>query len=229
MYLGITTIDWMNFTIIIAILAILGYILSKLVKFGESAPSKPKGEWHYRVRFAKLNKELYEKATEEERLELLYYFAQKIRKSDDYGITSLQEMPEPLKTFYFIDCLEKEVNNGGFLQFFTNSTGRYTEETIDSLAKIGADFNKSLILSAVKILEKHNVSPESLGNQLDNHDLHEIFPIGELYQNEALMNEMYEIDKQFYKSDEYLWKLSLTYFEENNQNLWPKLEEQYRN
>ncbi|WP_228238725.1 DUF4375 domain-containing protein [Allomuricauda sp. M10] len=229
MYLGVTTIDCMNFTIIIAILVILGYILPKLVKFGKPAPSKPKGEWHYRVKFAKLNKELYEKATEEERMELLYYFVQKIRQSDDYGITSLQEMPEPLKTFYFIDCLEKEVNNGGFLQFFTNSTGRYTEGTIESLDKIGASFNKSLLLSAVKILEKHNVSPESLGNLLDNHELHEIFPIGELYQNKDLVNDMHELDKQFYKSEEYLWKLSLTYFEENSQDFWPKLEEKYGN
>jgi hypothetical protein len=40
---------------------------------------------------------------------------------------------------------------------------------------------------------------------------------------------MHELDKQFYKSEEYLWKLSLTYFEENSQNLWPKLEEKYGN
>ena len=47
-----------------------------------------------------------------------------------------------------IDELEAEINNGGFDQFFFNSAGDYTEETIQALIKIGAFRTAEIIKKA---------------------------------------------------------------------------------
>jgi len=38
----------------------------------------------------------------------------------------------------FVENLEREVNNGGFNQFYSNSSGDFVEETLLSLKEIGA-------------------------------------------------------------------------------------------
>ncbi|QSX31187.1 DMP19 family protein [Shewanella cyperi] len=47
-----------------------------------------------------------------------------------------------------IDALEAEINNGGFDQFFFNSAGDYTEETIQALVKIGANHTAHIVKKA---------------------------------------------------------------------------------
>ena len=47
-----------------------------------------------------------------------------------------------------IDELEAEINNGGFDQFFFNSAGDYTEETIEALIKIGAPSTAEIVKKA---------------------------------------------------------------------------------
>lgn len=50
----------------------------------------------------------------------------------------LDKLSEPQKVFYFNQNLEREINNGGFNQFYFNSSGDFAHETIDSLMAIGA-------------------------------------------------------------------------------------------
>lgn len=47
-----------------------------------------------------------------------------------------------------VDGLEAEINNGGFDQFFFNSAGDYTEETIQALIKIGALHTADIVKKA---------------------------------------------------------------------------------
>jgi hypothetical protein len=42
------------------------------------------------------------------------------------------------KIFYLNQCLEREINNGGFNQFYFNSSGNFAEETVVSLNAVGA-------------------------------------------------------------------------------------------
>ncbi|MEL4428856.1 DMP19 family protein [Shewanella mangrovisoli] len=74
-----------------------------------------------------------------------------------------------------VDELEAEINNGGLDQYFFNSAGDYTEETIQALVKIGAKHTAEIVKKAAskfpggmppknrdarqEILE--NISPES--------------------------------------------------------------------
>ena len=114
----------MKLTIFIAIIIFLRYLVPRLVDFGAPEKSRRKTEWEYRVKFAKLNKELFENADNEKKEELIYYYTHKIRSTDHYGEASFANMPKPLQVAYLINTLESEVNNGGYLQFFTNSSGR---------------------------------------------------------------------------------------------------------
>jgi Domain of unknown function (DUF4375) len=52
---------------------------------------------------------------------------------------------------YCIHRLEAEVNNGGFHQFFLNSSGEYVRETLQALAAIGAVATHALLERAVAI------------------------------------------------------------------------------
>ncbi|QSX38194.1 DMP19 family protein [Shewanella sedimentimangrovi] len=47
-----------------------------------------------------------------------------------------------------IDELEAEINNGGFDQFFFNSAGDHTEETIQALLTIGANHTANILKKA---------------------------------------------------------------------------------
>jgi hypothetical protein len=50
----------------------------------------------------------------------------------------LERLSDPQKTFFFNQTLERKVNNGGFDQYFINTSGGFAHETIRSLQKIGA-------------------------------------------------------------------------------------------
>ena len=55
---------------------------------------------------------------------------------DDY-----EKLTEPQLLFYLNQNLEREVNNGGFNQYFSNSSGDNAHETLLSLKAIGAEKN----------------------------------------------------------------------------------------
>ena len=47
-----------------------------------------------------------------------------------------------------VEALEAEINNGGFDQFFFNSAGDNTQETIEALTAIGAAHTAAIVRSA---------------------------------------------------------------------------------
>ena len=73
---------------------------------------------------------------------------------DDLVLSNKAELArlEPhVQVAYCIHQFEAEVNNGGFDQFFTNSTGEYVRETIQALTDIGATKTCNLLRRAVAI------------------------------------------------------------------------------
>ncbi|MEC3907835.1 DMP19 family protein [Tamlana sp. 2201CG12-4] len=216
----------MNYKLIIPILVIV--ILA--FWFYKSKTNKPTGiadEWNQKVNSAKLTKESFNKASIEEKEDLIYYFTQKIRKKGNYGEASFSKMPKTLKTVYLINELESEVNNGGFLQFFTNSSGKHTNETIESLELIGANNTKNLLEKAVEIMLKHNESIKNLNRKINSRELYEIFETSEIYDNEVLMKELNDLDSKFYESTEPTQELKFKYFESNENGIWNELKEKY--
>ncbi|MEZ4817521.1 MAG: DMP19 family protein [Flavobacteriaceae bacterium] len=60
-----------------------------------------------------------------------------LNKKSQYG-DIIEELNSSQRTFLFVENLEREINNGGFNQFYFNSSGDYSLETIDALLEIGA-------------------------------------------------------------------------------------------
>jgi hypothetical protein len=56
-----------------------------------------------------------------------------------------------VRTYYFVGCFNGELVNGGMSQFFSNSAGNYSRETLAALKEIGAILSASLLERALKI------------------------------------------------------------------------------
>lgn len=65
------------------------------------------------------------------------------------GPEGLSGLTEAEQTVYCIDGLEREVNNGGFSQFFFNSAGDQARETVAALRRIGASYTAELVERAM--------------------------------------------------------------------------------
>jgi len=217
----------MNYKIIIPIILVISIATYFIYKSKAHKPVGIMTEWDQKINSAELNEELFNKANDEEKEDLIYYFTQKIRREDNYGKSSFEKMPKILKVAYLINVLEAEVNNGGFLQFFTNSSGQYTNETIESLEMIGANYTKGLLENAVGIMLKHNESTDSLNGKINSRKLYEIFETSEIYDNESMMKEMNKLDMKFYDYHDSLPTLKIDFLEKNQNVLWVELKEKY--
>jgi len=73
---------------------------------------------------------------------------------DDIVITSrtdLERHPAPIQVALCMHRLEAEVNNGGFHQFFFNSSGEIVPHTLHALSEIGALNTKCLLEQAIAV------------------------------------------------------------------------------
>lgn len=52
------------------------------------------------------------------------------------------------QTFIIIENLEREMNNGGFSQFYFNSSGNFSHATVDALVLIGANQTADIVKKA---------------------------------------------------------------------------------
>ena len=74
------------------------------------------------------------------------YIAEKCAYGDNIEILN-----EEQRVFYVTQALEMEVNNGGFSQFFFNSSGMFANELIASFEKIGAIKTAEICKKAISI------------------------------------------------------------------------------
>ena len=61
----------------------------------------------------------------------------------------------PEKVVFCLDKLEQEVNNGGFQQYFSNSSGDHAAETPAALRTLGAPQVASIVEKALKLFPDH--------------------------------------------------------------------------
>jgi len=114
-------------------------------------------------------------------------------------------LTKPQLLFYLNQQLEREVNNGGFHQFFFNSTGDYSYETIESLKAIGATYTCDLVRAAIDEFPNSSI-PEDIivRRQL----MIELWPDSE--------NEKWnELDTKFFEYKDDLNELNLKYVAAN--------------
>ncbi len=100
----------------------------------------------------------------------------------------IEKLSDAEKVIYFNGQLEAEVNNGGFSQYFFNSSGNFAYKAVDSLTAVGASqvaeiLNKALYTIGVHLPEGWTERQELL-NQVLTEDMEE---------------KLSEIDSEFYK------------------------------
>ena len=117
---------------------------------------------------------------------------------------SIDTLTQQQKNFYFNQNLEREINNGGFNQFYINSSGDFAHETVESLKAIGAD-------KTAEILKNAN---GQFPNQTVPKDRAERQEIVEQIEEEA--NIVWEeLDQQFFAYEDDLNTLNLDYIRKN--------------
>lgn len=62
---------------------------------------------------------------------------------------NMNALTDAQKNFYYNQNLEREINNGGFNQYFINSSGDFAHETVKSLRTIGANHTADILQSAI--------------------------------------------------------------------------------
>lgn len=121
----------------------------------------------------------------------------------NYG-TDLNELTDSQKYFLFIANLEREVNNGGFHQFFFNSSGDHVHETLKAVKAVGA-------FKTANIVEK-SISPWP--NKTVPRDRQERQEL--LKQIDRIANPIWEeCNAEFLKYEENIGSLLLVFVKRN--------------
>ncbi len=81
------------------------------------------------------------------------YMSENVVKEDyENEYTNIKNLSEGMQYVWAIWWLEAEVNNGGFNQFFYNSSGQFAEEAYKGCLAIGANKTAEIVNSAVLTL-----------------------------------------------------------------------------
>lgn len=120
-------------------------------------------------------------------------------KEADFGYDQLKEAE---KTVFCIDGLLREMENGGFVQFFRQSAGNYTEDTLIALERIKARESYELLNKVQDYFPEGKVPT-------DEDERTEIFDSIE----SEFSDEITELDDCFYDSGENLVQLTLLYLQ----------------
>ena len=133
----------------------------------------------------------------------LMHIDTELNSLSNYG-EELNRLTEPQKIFLFVENLEREVNNGGFHQFFFNSSGDYAHETVKALETIGAFKTAKIVDESITPWPDKKVPTD---REVRQELLEEIEKIG---------NPVWEkCDTQFFKYDDKIGTLLLEFVKKN--------------
>jgi uncharacterized membrane protein YhaH (DUF805 family) len=120
-----------------------------------------------------------------------------------YG-DNLEGLSLPQQKFLFNQNLERQVNNGGFWQFFMNSSGDYAHETVHSLQEIEAIETADIVQQAIDLFPGSNVPKEWSERQ----------KLVEKIDPEKMLWE--ELDQRFMTYEEDLNELNIKFVAKHN-------------
>ncbi|MCA9955580.1 MAG: DMP19 family protein [Ardenticatenaceae bacterium] len=108
------------------------------------------------------------------------------------------------KTIVFIEALEREINNGGFSQFFFNSSGDFVAETVAALKTIGSTIFLELLETAIAQFPDSYVPK----NQSEREDI-----IDRIEDDASPVWQ--KLEAKFYRHEENIYDLMLAYISAN--------------
>ena len=116
----------------------------------------------------------------------------------------IDRLTESQKIVLIVENLEREINNGGFNQFFFNSGGQFAHETITALRTIKAFKTADIVSKSISAWPNQKV-PKDWSERQELVD--EISDQADIVWNEC--------DKEFYKYQDNIVKLLLAYVKSN--------------
>jgi len=135
-------------------------------------------------------------------IELDNYICKICKWGDD-----LDKLTEEQKLFFFNQNLEREVNNGGFNQFFNNSSGNFSHETISSLISIKAFKTVEILKEAIAQFPNNQV-PKDFDDRIEI-----------ITQIEEKANPIWEqLDQEFFKYTDNLNHLNMEFIKQHRTN-----------
>jgi hypothetical protein len=117
---------------------------------------------------------------------------------------NLSALSYPQKVLYFNQELEREVNNGGFWQYFRNTSGNFANDTIKTLRDIDANKTSKILESAIEMFPDKKVPTDK---DLRNRIIDDI--------EDDAKEKWNELDKQFFKYEDNLNKLNIEFVRKN--------------
>lgn len=126
-----------------------------------------------------------------------------IEEKCEYG-DNMGNLSEPERIFYITQACEVEVNNGGFSQFFFNSSGDFSGELEYAFTEIGA----------IKTAEICHTALNAFGRELPT-DTEERRKLLDDLKNDKIDSVLNECDNRFYEYEEDLNSLNYGYIIEN--------------
>jgi hypothetical protein len=122
----------------------------------------------------------------------------KIPKKDDFSKLNNCE-----KTFIYLDVLEHNVTNGGFIQFFFNSSGQFTHEIFHAYMEIKAEKTINILTEAIHLFPEIPV-PKNLRIRQEI-----------LMEKDSNIDLWDALDTEFYKCEDNIIQLTLEYVRAN--------------
>ncbi|MFA4871026.1 MAG: DMP19 family protein [Pedobacter sp.] len=125
----------------------------------------------------------------------------------DQELASVLSLTKPQQAIYIIWWLEAEVNNGGFNQYYYNSSGQFAKLAPNVLRLVGANKFAELTQTANNVFEKEkeqitkdqNGTSEGFSKSYDN-------------------NPLEKFDNQFYALKEPLMELQVAFIRKNKKD-----------
>ena len=87
-----------------------------------------------------------------------------LNEKSEYG-EKIEKLNSSQRTFLFVENLEREINNGGFNQFYFNSSGDFSQETLNALLEIGAEKTVKIVENANSEFDNGNVPKDRIERQ----------------------------------------------------------------
>lgn len=107
-----------------------------------------------------------------------------------------------------IEALEREVNNGGYGQFFVNSSRKYAPIIVDALRCIGCPKTAEVTQKALKIVQKTPMTQKEIEN-------------GTWEENEERQDALSECDSRYFERPENIEECLLAFIKVNRAKIEP--------
>ncbi|QNR26010.1 DMP19 family protein [Croceimicrobium hydrocarbonivorans] len=129
-------------------------------------------------------------------------------EGEQYTKDKISKLTKGQQAIFSIWMLQAEVNNGGFNQFYYNSSGQFSEMAKDGLEYIGAE-------KLAELVEKANKTYSDIKAELDSKDDGTIESFSESYED----NPLNDFDHKFYELEkaENLDSLQIVFIRENKE------------